>query len=330
MQAVVLERFGDPASVLRLVDLPEPAPPGAGEVLIAMLASPINPADLLLARGQYHAEVRFPAVAGMEGMCRVVGVGPEASPIQVGDLVLAPDGGVWRERQVVRAAELTVLPAGIDVRQAAMLGVNPATAALMLDTAPLAPGDWIIQSGASSATGQYVAQLAHARGLRTVNLVRRAETAAAVREAGGDVVLVENQLSGGLGGLADAVRTATGGAPIRLALDCIAGPMTLALANAVAEGGVIVVFGGMSGQPSWIGVQHLIFRGITLRGFWLRSALAALSQQAKQALYANLADLVAKGTLRADIAAVFPLTRIGEAVSRSMASARGGKVLLTA
>ncbi len=317
--------------MLRLVDLAEPGSPSAGEALIELLASPINPADLLLARGQYGAKVVFPAVAGMEGVCRVIAAGSGVASIRPGDIVVAlGGGGAWQERRLVQAVDLTPLPAGIDVDQAAMLGVNPATAALLLETVPLVAGDWIIQSGASSATGHYVAALARTRGLRSINLVRRPEAVAGVCDAGGDVVLVENRPDRRVGGLAEAARAETGGAAIRLALDCVAGPTTLALAGVLAEGGVIVVFGGMSGQPSWIGVQHLVFRGITLRGFWLRSALAALSSDAKRALYGRLIDLVTNGTLRATIAARYPLDRIGEALARSAAGARGGKVLLTA
>jgi NADPH:quinone reductase-like Zn-dependent oxidoreductase len=330
VQAVELTAHGEPSQVLRLTERPDPGAPGSHEALLELVASPINPADLLDARGQYGSERQLPCVAGMEGACRVLAVGTAVGHLTAGDLVLSPLGEVWQQRRVVAAEHLVALPRSIDPEQAAMVSINPATAALMLETVmPLAAGDWIIQSGASSATGMLIAALACECGLRSVNLVRRRQSAAPVKEAGGTTVLVEGEIRGGLSGLAAAARAATEGAPIRFALDCIAGATTMALASTLAPGGVLVVYGGMSGQPSWIAPPHLIFRDLTLRGFWLTRALAALAPERRHAVYDRLIALVAAGKLRAEVAARYPLAAIGEALARNAASPRGGKVLLT-
>src|SRR5260370_18048340 len=81
MKAIVCDRWGDPEEVLQVRDVPEPSP-GAGQVLVRMIASPVNPSDLLMVRGQYGRQPDFPATPGFEG----VGV------VEAGRGLLAPRG----------------------------------------------------------------------------------------------------------------------------------------------------------------------------------------------------------------------------------------------
>ena len=87
-----------------------------------------------------------------------------------------------------------------DPLQLAMLSINPATAHVMLSRfVDLKPGDWVAQPGANSAVGLLVIALAHLRGLKTLNVVRRDEAADEVRAAGGDHVLVSGPVAMVLG-----------------------------------------------------------------------------------------------------------------------------------
>ncbi|MEO5962351.1 MAG: zinc-dependent alcohol dehydrogenase family protein, partial [Thermomonas sp.] len=165
----------------------------AGQALVEVVAAAINPSDVLTLTGHYGMLPPLPAVGGNEGVGRVVEVGADVSRLAPGQLVLLPIGsGTWTTHLIADAAQLLPLPAGADPRQLAMLTVNPPTASLLLsDFADLKPGDWVLQNAANSAVGGYVVQLAKARGLRTVNVVRREAACEAVRELGGDVVLVD-------------------------------------------------------------------------------------------------------------------------------------------
>src|SRR3954470_23281812 len=225
-KAAVYETHGNPAEVLRVVDLPQPAP-GPDEVVVQMTAAPINPADLNSIEGKYPIKQPLPATPGMEGAGVVAEVGSAVRDLAVGTQVILPHSfGTWREVAVIAADKLVAVPAGIEPVQAAMLKVNPITAWRMLhDFVSLQPGDWLIQNAANSGAGQCVIQIARELGYRTVNVVRRAEQVDELRALGGDVVVVDSE------NVRDEVTAATDRAPIRLALNAVGGENGLRVAK---------------------------------------------------------------------------------------------------
>lgn len=313
-----------PQDVIRAVPLELP-PPASGQALVAMLASPINPANLLTLTGDYGVLPPLPAVGGSEGVGRIAALGEGVQGLAVGQLVLLPRGsGTWVTHLLAEARALVPLPEGADPLQLAMLTVNPPTASLMLsEVVPLAAGDWVIQNVANSGVGGYLMQLARRRGLRTVNLVRRESAVAATKAQGGDIVLVDGE------GIAGRVKEATGGAAIRLGIDAVGGAATDRLAQCLAEGGTLVNYGLMSGEPCQVAPSSLIFRDITLKGFWLAKWFRDTSRDIQRALYGELTQLVASGALRARIHATYPVDRIQEAVAAAHAGERDGKILVT-
>jgi len=298
--------------------------PGAGEVLLEMLAAPINPSDVLTITGQYGALPPLPAVGGNEGVARVAQRGADVRRLAVGDLVLMPVGaGTWSSHAVARADTLLPLPAGGDPLQLAMLTVNPPTASLLLsEFGTLAPGDWVVQNAANSAVGEYLIQLARARGIRTVNVVRRDAMVPVLEALGGDVVLVDGP------DLPERVAAATQGAKVRLAFDAVGGTATDRLARSVAIGGTVVNYGAMSGEACKVAPGSFVFRDVTLRGFWLAFWFRHATGEQQRALYGELAQRVAAGTLAARVDRTFPLAQIQDAVAYAAAGGRNGKVLL--
>ncbi len=324
IQARYSERGPDPQKLIEAVEV-ELADPGPGEALIEVLASPINPSDLLTLTGMYGVLPELPATAGNEGVGRIVTVGENVETLQPGQLVLLPLGcGTWASHLVAAAADLVALPEGADPQQLAMLAINPPTAALLLsEIVDLKAGDWVIQNAANSAVGGYLVKLAAEQGIRTVNVVRREGAVAAVQAAGGDVVLVDGD------DLPKRVRQATQGAGIRLAVDAVGGPATERLASCLGNGGVVVNYGVMSGQPCQVSPTHLIFRGITLTGFWLATWYAGASAERRSALYGDLTRRIARGELAAKVAETFDIRDVKQAVAAAASGGRDGKVLIT-
>jgi len=326
MKRARVVRFGEPAKVVSLFDLPL-GEPKAGEAQVAVLASPINPADLLRIRGEYGYGPSAPTLpfwAGTEGVGRVEAVGEDVSSVQVGDLVmLARVNGIWGEKLNAEAAGLVTLPADADPLQAAMLVVNPPTAECMLsDFVDLVEGAWVIQNAANSAVGHHVIRLAAAKGVRTLNVVRRQGLEEALTDAGADLVLVDGD------DLAERVAEATDGALSRLAIDAVGGEATGRLAGCLEKDGTVVVYGLLSGEDSRVPVSLTVFNDIRIRGFLLSHALAARTPEEVQALYARLNGLVLAGTLAVTVEAIYPLSELSDALKHAERPGRGGKILI--
>jgi trans-2-enoyl-CoA reductase len=312
-----------PQDVIAAVDFDPPAL-AAGQALVEVLAAPINPSDVLTLTGEYGLLPPLPAVGGNEGVGRVLELGPDTRGPAPGRTVLLPVGcGTWSTHVVTEAARLMPLPDDADPKQLAMMTVNPPTALLMLrDIVDLQPGEWVMQNAANSGVGAYLIQLAKLRGLRTVNIVRREAAVAAVRELGGDVVLVDGEKLG------KRVAEATGGAKIRLGIDAVGGSATDRMAGALGEGAVLVNYGAMSGEPCQVSPASFVFRDITLRGFWLSRWFKQATPEARIAVFGEVASLIAQGKLHARIDRTFPLERIREAVAAAAAGERDGKILV--
>jgi NADPH:quinone reductase-like Zn-dependent oxidoreductase len=319
MHALQIATFGEPAKVVELVALPEPDAPGAREVLVAVQYAPINTSALLLIRGQYGVRPALPTGVGNEGVGRILAVGDAVSHLHVGDRVLIPPSRpAWRERLVLPSAELFPLPPNADAQQLAMLRINPPTAALLLsEYVDLKPGDWVIQDAGNSGVGRSVIAFAKERGLHTASLVRRQELIDDLLAAGSDVVLMDGPE------LPARVTAANGQAPIRLALDGVGGAAMMSLSSCLAPGSTLVMYAFMSEQPGVASPADLIFRQVTIRGFWLETPEVRASPKLREALQAG-ARLIAEGKLHVPVAATYPLAAAKEAITHAE---KGGKVL---
>jgi NADPH:quinone reductase-like Zn-dependent oxidoreductase len=312
-----------PQDVIAAVEFAPPAL-ASGQVLIRVRAAPINPSDVLTLTGQYGSLPPLPAIGGNEGVGDIEALGPEVAGLGVGQRVLLPVGiGTWSTHVVADAKRLMPLPNTADPVQLSMLTVNPPTAALLLsEFVELQPGAWVIQNAANSAVGGYLVQLARSRGLNTVNVVRRDSAIADVRGDGAEHVLVDGP------DLAKRVAELTGKAAIRLGIDAVGGGATEHLGRCLAEGGTLVNYGAMSGEPCQLSPQNLVFRDIHLRGFWLARWFRHASVQQQMALYGDLARRIAGGELHARVHATYPIEQIKDAVAAAATSARHGKIVL--
>ena len=292
------------------------------EIVFDVLAFPINPADISFCRGNYRLRPPLPATPGAECVGRVAAVGADVAGIRPGDLVIHMQRENWVQRRRIAAADAIALPSGLDLTQAAMLRINPATALLLLeDHAALKPGDWVIQDVANSAVGRHLIVLAKAKGVRTVNVVRRDDVAAELTALGADAVLTDGS------DLAQRVQQATGGAAIRLGIDAVSGEACKRIADCLAEGGVVVSYGSMSGADLVIS-RAAVGRGVSLKGFTLGDGLAKRTPEQVRAIYADLAAKLRDGVLKAPVDATYPIDDIKAALAHAQRGHRNGKVLV--
>jgi trans-2-enoyl-CoA reductase len=325
VRAIVFHEHGAPLDVARVEEIELP-PVRSHEARVRLLAAPINPADLNVIEGKYPVRPSLPGVPGVEGAGVVEEIGASVTNVRAGDMVLLPHGlGTWREAGVMDAENLCVVPPGIAPAQAAMLKINPATALRMLrDFVELKAGEWVVQNAANSAVGHAVIQLARAAGVKTVNVVRRPELVEELRAAGGDVVLVDGD------DLPARISAATGGAPIRLALNAVGGESAVRLANSLAFGGTIVTFGAMSRQPLRIPNGLLIFKDSRWRGFWISQWYRDAFGEACRAMFTELFALAQSGALHAAVERMYPIEDCAAAFAHAARSGRSGKILFGA
>ena len=321
-KAAIYETHGNPAEVLRIVERPWPQP-AADEVVVRMLAAPINPADLNAIEGKYPVRPELPATPGMEGAGEVGEIGSAVRNLTTGDRVILPHNfGTWREACAIAADKLVVVPREIDAIQAAMLKVNPITAWRMLhDFVPLKSGDWVIQNAANSAAGRCVIQIAHELGFKTVNIVRRAELIEELRAEGGDLVVVDGE------NVRDEVAAGTGCAAIRLALNAVGGENALRMAKTLAAEGTMVTYGAMSLEPLRIPNGMLIFKNLRFTGFWVNKWYDAATPKQRAETFAPLFEMAKRGLLKTKVEKDYSLGEVKAAIEHASREKRGGKIV---
>jgi len=316
-----------------------------GQCVVKLAFSPINPSDINVLEGTYvRSPPSLPAVAGMEGS-GVVFYLPEDSTgadpldqtgnaISVGDHVVAwPwNWGSWAEYKVIHTKCLRMIPKEIDLKTASMMCVNPPTAYGLLLGAR--KGEWIIQNAANSGMGQAIIQVAKARGIHTINVVRRQGLQQKLVELGADVVVVfpgVRQQNKGiekekLAETAARIKNLIGRATVKLAINAVCGLSGELLAKCLSTGGVHLTYGVMAQEPMTVSGGQLLFKDITYKGWHLQKLRA--NPKAYEDMWEWLIDAIMNEKVTASsIDSIFPLSQAKAAVERAFSNQRNGKVL---
>jgi NADPH:quinone reductase-like Zn-dependent oxidoreductase len=329
MKAIVFDRFGEPREVLQVRDVPVPEP-GRGQVRVRMIASPVNPSDLMVVRGRYGRLPALPATPGFEGVGRVDRAGPGMIRLLRGlrpgrrVAVLNAKGGNWQEQVVVSARQLVPLPDDIPDEQAAGFFVNPATALIMTRwILKVPPGSWLLQTAAGSALGRMVIRLGKHFGFRTINIVRRREQAEELLREGGDasVCTAEEKIE-------ERVSAITGGTGAPFALDAVGGATASSVVRALGPHGRMLIYGTLSGEPITFDPRALMGGQKQIAGFWLSEWTQNQRPLTMLRLFRQVIRLLRANVLTAHVGATYPLDDIGAAVEKAETPGRPGKVLL--
>ena len=181
----------------------------------------------------------------------------------------------------------------------------------------------MIQNAANSGVGTCLIQLAQTLGIHTINVVRRESLIAPLKQLGADVVTVDGA------DLGERVRAEIGAdAPVKLAIDAVAGAASMRLADCLSDEGTVVNYGLLSGDPCMISAEQVVFRGINLTGFWLAKTMRSMTHTQLQTLYTELAEKIINNTLRVDVEAVYPIDQVKQALEHANREGRDGKILI--
>ena len=323
MRALVQPSFGDPAEVLSVQEVPDPEP-GPGQALVRVLLSPIHNHDLWTARGSYGFKPEMPARAGTEAVGVVEALGDGVDGLEVGQRVATGGSfGAWAELIVAPAAGLVPVPDGMSDEAASQLVSMPFSAIALLDFLEVSEGDWIVQNAANGAVGRLVAQLAEARGVHVLGLVRRTDGVAELAEQGIErVVATDDDV------WRERVREIVGDAPIVAGVDSVGGSSAGDVVSLLAEDGVLVVFGAMASPTMEIGSGDVIFKQVVIKGFWGSKVFGAMSREKRAALMGELVSGIGSGALTLPVEKVYGLDEIADAARANGAPGRRGKILL--
>jgi NADPH:quinone reductase len=325
MQAAVIESVGDPATVLQLRTMPKPVP-GRGQVLVRMIASPVNPSDLMYIRGVYGLKPNLPCTPGFEGVGIVEASGGGLlARMRMGQRVAVMNDqyGNWSEYTVTDAKKVIPVPDDIADDQAATFFINPATAYLLIAKVLAIPnGGTLLQTAAGSALGTMIIRLARARGIRTINIVRRAESVESLAKLGADHVIAATPET-----LVDQVKSIVSGG-VMYAIDPVGGGLAASSVECLAPGGTLVCYGNLSGEPIRLDVRKLMTGSKSIRGFWLADTLKTMGIPSKLRLIRRIRAMIREGIATTPLGRSFPLADVAAAVDYAAEPGRIGKVLL--
>eukprot|EP01027_Heterolobosea_sp_BB2_P017968 GEZU01025384.1.p1 GENE.GEZU01025384.1~~GEZU01025384.1.p1 ORF type:complete len:342 (+),score=93.97 GEZU01025384.1:80-1105(+) len=335
--AIQYDHCGAPAEVLQWrEDVPKPQP-GEGELLVRVLAAPIHPSNLGAVYGWYPTIDEFPRVPGNEGVGVVEAVGAGVTNFTVGQRVVpiriqTERNGFWQEYTVTPANLAVPVPDAVSDVAASQLVVNPFTAWVMVEELGVKPGEYLLQTAASSTLGMMLIQIAKIKGFKTINVVRRAEQAEELKKLGADEVIVatgseteeEQKLS-------YKVKQITGGKGVKYAVDAVIGELGSQVLESMGEFGTVLSYGVLSGKPYVVSGATLLFKELTLKGFWISKWLQRAPREEIQRVTEEIFKHMASGALNPPVAAQYSFKDFKEAVKKAETSgSHMGKVVLVA
>ncbi|RIY32776.1 alcohol dehydrogenase [Psittacicella melopsittaci] len=323
MQAVIHKVFGEPENVVEIAQVEKPTPK-EGEVLIELIMSPIHNHDLWTIRGTYGYKPNLPETAGSEAVGRVVALGDNVTNVQVGQRVsVANIHQTWAEYFVAPANALVPIPDALSDEQAAQLIAMPFSAITLLEFLEVKAGQWIILNAASGMIGKTTAMLAKERGVNVINLVRSSRAIAELNELGIEHVVATDQEN-----WQEQVKAILGDNSLVAGVDSIGGQASLELSRLLGQNALFVSFGTMGGEPVQIPVGDLIFKQITVKGFWGSIVAQEMSAEVKAKLMRELITNVIAGKVLLPVGGVYPLAQAAQACAASLKSGKAGKILL--
>ena len=323
MRAIVLSSYGD-ADALVPADVPDPVA-GPGEVLLDVVATAVNRADVMQRRGSYPPPPGASPYLGLECSGRIAGLGEGVTGWLVGDEVCALlSGGGYATRVAVPAGQLLPVPAGLTLEQAAALPEVACTVwSNVFSLAGLRAGEVLLVHGGTSGIGTMAVQLAARAGARVLCTVGSAEKASRAVELGAErAVLYRDE------DFVAVVREVTGGAGADVVLDNMGAAYLPRNVEVLAVGGRLVVIGLQGGTRGELDLGALLAKRATVHATSLRARPPAEKAAIVAAVRQHVWPAVEAGQVRPVVDRVLPLDEAAQAHRVLESSAHIGKIVL--
>lgn len=323
MRSIIHERFGEPADVVQTAERDRPSP-AEGQILVRVTLSPIHNHDLWTIRGTYGVRPDLPAIGGSEAVGIVEETGPGVDPALKGRRVaVAGVKGSWAEYAIAQAAGAIPVPDAMPDEAAAQLIAMPFSAITLLEFLHVGKGDWVVQTAANGAVGKIMAVLAQSRGVRLLNLVRRPEAVEELTAMGMTDVLSTSDPD-----WVAKARAIIGDDGARAAVDSVGGEVAAGLIDLLGTEGLLVTFGSTTGDPLQLPAGPIIFKHLSVKGFWGAKVMPATPPADRQRMFGELIGLVMEGKLQLTSGGEFGLDQAVAAMDAALTPGRTGKVMI--
>ncbi|MFB7779823.1 NAD(P)H-quinone oxidoreductase [Streptomyces bauhiniae] len=325
MHAITISEPGGPEN-LTWTEVPDPVP-GEGEVLVEVVASAVNRADIMQRQGHYDPPPGASAYPGLECSGRIAALGPGVSGWSVGDEVCALlAGGGYAQKVVIPAGQLLPVPEGIDLKQAAALPEVACTVwSNVFMLAHLRPGELLLVHGGSSGIGTMAIQLAKAIGARVAVTAGTKEKLDFCAELGADILINYRDQD-----FVAEIDRATDGKGADVILDNMGAKYLGRNVETLAVNGRLMIIGMQGGTKGELNIGLLLGK----RGAVSATSLRARPLSEKAAIVAAVREhvwpLIASGVVRPVVDREVPMTDAAEGHRVVEDSGHIGKVLLVA
>jgi NADPH:quinone reductase-like Zn-dependent oxidoreductase len=321
MKKIIFHHAGKPADILNVeqVDMPQYGP---DDVLIKVIASPINPSDIMFVQNLYGIRPQFPSPAGFEGVGTIVEKG-ENVRIPVGTRVSFTGIGAWGEYTVTNHRTLMPVPDAMPDDVAAQLFVNPFTAVSMVEDSGVKEGEWLMITACGSALGKMVIQLCKMKGIKTIGTVRRDDINDEIRAMGVTEIVNTSQPD-----WSKQVQELTHYKGVRAVLECVGGATTEESVKCLGRGGLMLIYGLLGLEDPAINIGLMIFKELTIKGFWLTEWMKNAPAEVRNKLAVEVITLLTSGQIQLPVEAIYGLDDIAAAVTHADAPGRFGKILI--
>lgn len=326
-RVVRFSAFGGP-EVLKIEHAEVPAP-GPGQVRIDVQALGLNRAEALMRSGNYIERPRLPSSLGLEAAGIVESVGPGVTTVAPGQLVgLVPpismiEWPVYAERIVVQAGMVIPSPPKLDANATAATWMAYLTAyGALIDLGASGAGDVVAITAASSSVGLAAIQIARMVGAKPIAITRTRRKSKRLIELGATAAVALED-----GPLDRQLQEVAGGKVVKVALDAVGGPLLTSLASAMAVGGVIFEYGGLSSSETPFPLSEALSKQLMVRGYLVHHVTAnpLRLEAAKRFVLGGLSE----GDLRPVIDRIFPLDEIVQAHRYLESGHQIGKIVVT-
>ncbi|WP_030376888.1 MULTISPECIES: NAD(P)H-quinone oxidoreductase [unclassified Streptomyces] len=325
MYAITIPNPGGPEALV-WAEVPDPEP-GEGEVLVEVVASAVNRADLMQRMGFYAPPPGAPVYPGLECAGRIAALGPGVSGWAVGDEVCALlAGGGYAEKVAVPAGQLLPVPAGLELRQAAALPEVTCTVwSNVFMVAQLRPGETLLVHGGSSGIGTMAIQLAKSAGAKVAVTAGTKEKLDFCADLGADVLINYREQD-----FVEGVRRATDGAGADVILDNMGAKYLERNVDALAVNGRLAIIGMQGGTKGELNIGTLLGKRAAVSATSLRARPLGEKAAIVAAVREHVWPLLADGHVRPVVDRELPMSEAAEAHRVLEESGHIGKVLLVA